>query len=330
MKFSFLICTRNSARVLHEVINSIINQIDDEKDYEIIIADHKSTDSTLAVAREIVSKANIDLIETPCSVSGKSPALVLGLNVATGDYVIVVDDDNILMPNYILEAKEIVKRDQVGCVGAMGIIDPALVLPPWFSTFSGVYAIGLPPLPNSTDTVWGAAALISKKAWKKLKLSGFNFELNPARESHSSPILIGGEDGELSAAIKMIGFDVFYSEKLKFIHKFEQSRLTEDYLLKNTFGSTRAVPLIDIYRLLIHDKYSYLPYIAWNMIIFKRIMGCILRIIKFRILQRNILVKYHRVRSSALIQGYLDTNKSFRRIFGGLNQLRKVSNSSAE
>jgi glycosyltransferase involved in cell wall biosynthesis len=298
--------------------------VDDEKNYEVIIVDHKSTDSTLIIAREILSIANIKLIEIPCLASGKSPALVLGLNSASGDFVVIVDDDNILLSNYIFEAKKLVKESNIGCIGAIGIADSDLVLPPWFPIFSGVYAIGLQPAPKSTDSVWGAAALINKKAWDRLRLDGFSFELNPARESHSSPIAIGGEDGELSVAIKMIGFQVFYSDKLKFIHKFEQSRLTEQYLLMNTLGSTRAVPFIDIYRLFIHHKHSRIPYLIWNLIIFKRLMGCALRFIKFKITRNELLAKFHSVRARALFEGYFEARKAFNRVFSKLSIMMKV------
>ena len=85
ISFSFLICTRNSARLITEVIHSIISQYDSNQIIEIIIVDFKSTDSTLSSARNVISESNINLVEINCEVGGKSPALVLGLDAARAD-----------------------------------------------------------------------------------------------------------------------------------------------------------------------------------------------------------------------------------------------------
>ena len=325
MKFSFLICTRNSERVLSEVLNSIINQTDEERNFEVIVVDYKSTDRTMEIARKILFEANVQLIEISCALSGKSPALILGLNAAKGDFIVVVDDDNILFPNYINEAKELAKNNQIGCIGAMGIIDQNLKLPIWFKQYEGIYAIGLPSSLKPVDSVWGAAALINKKAWQDLTSSGYALELNPARESHSAPIAIGGEDGELSCAIRMLGYEVFYSEKLKFVHKFEQKRLSIDYMLKNSFGSSRAVPLIDIYRVKIHYERFLLPFLLWNFICFKRLVGCAIRAVMYRVKGDSMSSIFHITRARAFLMGYIETILHFNRIYGNLGRIKKLA-----
>ena len=319
--FSFVICTRNSQRVLRDVINSVLNQTDRASILQIILVDYKSTDLTIDIAMEMLQESNIELIILKCHLPGKSAAIIEGFNKANGKYIVVLDDDNVLSLNYISNAKRLIENPNVGCVGAMGIVDSNLILPDWFSVYKGVYAIGMPVASMSVDSVWGAAALIKKEAWDKLYRNGFKFELNPARESHSSPISIGGEDGEISIAIKMIGYKVFYSDTLQFTHKFEQKRLSKEYLLQNTFGSTRAVPIIDIYGLFIHHNKSRVPYFIWTTISTKRIIGSYVRALIYAVLGKSLEFKYQLVRGEALICGYSDAKYSFKTIYKRLEKI---------
>ena len=63
MKFSFILCTRNSERVLAEVIESIASQKIDHKLIEIILTDYESSDQTIEIAKSISKKYQIKLME---------------------------------------------------------------------------------------------------------------------------------------------------------------------------------------------------------------------------------------------------------------------------
>ena len=56
MKYSFLLCTSNSERVLTEVLESIVSQRIDHKSIEIILADYNSTDQTIEIVKDITKK----------------------------------------------------------------------------------------------------------------------------------------------------------------------------------------------------------------------------------------------------------------------------------
>ena len=59
MKFSFILCTRNSARVLKEVVESIVSQKIDYKLIEIILSDYESSDQTVEIVKTLSKKKNI-------------------------------------------------------------------------------------------------------------------------------------------------------------------------------------------------------------------------------------------------------------------------------
>lgn len=279
MNFSCLICTCNSERTIADVIYSIINQSAVNSIEEVIIVDYKSSDSTLKLASDILDGASLNYKIINCTVPGKSPALEIGLDSANSDCIVIVDDDNVLYPDFVEVAKYKVDLKEIGCIGSRGIIDKNLILPHWFELNKSVYAIGLPADGQPTDWVWGAGSIINRKAWGQLRASNFQFLLNPKRQSHSEPISIGGEDVELSLAIKLAGFKIISCPELKFIHKIQQDRLSESYLYKNSLGVSRAVTVHELYRTLIENRKSRYPKIKWLYRIGWKMLGCSWRFI---------------------------------------------------
>ena len=323
MRFSFVLCTRNSQRVLSEVIESIAAQRIDRSNIEVILSDHKSTDLTIDIAANILKKYNIKYVVLRCEKAGKSPALTMALNAAMGEYAVIVDDDNILFPNYIEEAELLLNNSNVGCLGSHGVLDVNIKIPPWFHEYKGHYAIGI--IPEAKDWVWGACAIINMAAWKKLRKSGFEIYLNPARKNQSHPIALGGEDTELSLAIYMLGYEVRFAEQLRFIHKFEQARLSEKYLLENTYGCCRSVPVTEIYRAVIYrTKYSF-PKFIWTLVLFRMIAGCTIKVFKNFLTSDKLKAKYNYVIAVGIFSGYLQFRSSFTEIYNNLIQIKKVT-----
>lgn len=268
------------------------------------MVDYNSSDLTLNIVNKILANSAIKLIEIHCEVAGKSPALALGLDAARGDYIVIVDDDNLLYSNYIEEAGTILRNENIGCVGAQGIVSEDLLLPDWFWEYKSVYAIGLPAYGKHVDWVWGAGSIINKKAWEYIRKKEFIFLLNPERKSHSHPIAVGGEDVELSLAIKLAGYEIISTENLKFIHKFQQSRLSEEYLIKNSLGVSRAVSIHELYRTLIEKPNSLIPRVWWIYKITRKVIGCLLRVVIFFIRGNNLNKKVMQATMMGIISGF--------------------------
>ena len=92
-KFSVIIPTYNRANYVAEAIESVLQQT--YRGSELIVVNDGSTDDTAEVIRRFrdricyVEKAN----------GGKASAVNLGLKYVTGDYVWILDDDDIGLPN---------------------------------------------------------------------------------------------------------------------------------------------------------------------------------------------------------------------------------------
>lgn len=98
-KVSFILGIYNAERTLKECIDSIYMQDFPEKDYEIIIGDGGSTDSTLQIVKDFQKNhKNITLFHNPGKLSeGKGMSKDTAVKKAKGDIVVFLDHDNIIM-----------------------------------------------------------------------------------------------------------------------------------------------------------------------------------------------------------------------------------------
>jgi glycosyltransferase involved in cell wall biosynthesis len=89
---SIVIPTRNSSKTIEECLSAIQKQ--SYQDIETIIVDSKSTDHT----REIASARGCKVISTDWKLLG---ARYLGCKAAAGDYILMLDSDQVLVPDSV-------------------------------------------------------------------------------------------------------------------------------------------------------------------------------------------------------------------------------------
>ena len=90
IKISFVIPTLNAQRVLKTCLNSIVKQNYPRSNYEILILDGGSTDKTLSIAKKYNAKVYKNPLKT--AEAGKA----VGVKKAKGQYICLIDSDNIL------------------------------------------------------------------------------------------------------------------------------------------------------------------------------------------------------------------------------------------
>lgn len=99
--FSVVIPTYNRAHLIGKAIESIINQT--YKKWEIIVVDNHSTDNTEEVVKGYVDNWNIKFFKNDENYE-RSYSRNKGLNEATGEYVTLLDSDDILYPGCLADA----------------------------------------------------------------------------------------------------------------------------------------------------------------------------------------------------------------------------------
>ena len=112
MKLSIIVPVYNVEAFLNKCVDSLLDQDLSREDYEIVLVDDGSTDSSGALCDTFAAEhGNIRVIHQQNR--GLSGARNAGIPVASGDYVMFVDSDDFLCPNVLgtlvglMESKEL-------------------------------------------------------------------------------------------------------------------------------------------------------------------------------------------------------------------------------
>lgn len=105
---SIIIPMYNSVRFLDLLVESLINQID--KDFEVIFIDDGSTDKTISELENLLVGINLDYVIIAQDNCGQSVARNRGLLNSNGKYVCFIDSDDIMEPNYIALANNLIRK----------------------------------------------------------------------------------------------------------------------------------------------------------------------------------------------------------------------------
>ena len=241
--FSIIICCYNSQNRIIETLNSLSKLNQDSLLVEIIAIDNNSSDLTFEFLHKTLPEVGIPFKITRETLSGKANALITGFEMSKYDKMIVCDDDVLLDKDYLQVANSFfLKYPQTGILGGMGILKPEINLPPWFLKFQGAYAIGPQnELHHSVTSericIWGAGAIVKKQAFYDIKKAGFVKFYTGIKEGYRT---MSGEDSELCIWIKHVGYKLYYSAHIKYIHNLDTNRINWTHLLSLQIGFSRS------------------------------------------------------------------------------------------
>ena len=231
---SIVLCTYNGKSRLEETFKHLVAQ-KITIPCEIIFVDNASTDGTKEYADNWwktfgASAITYRSFEQP--IPGKSYAQDLGYDKAQYEYILVCDDDNWLCDIYVQTAYDILtKNKDIGALG--GWCDAAFESeePEWFATYAKYYAVSKQgrksgDITSKKGCLYGAGMVLRKSHWLQLKTLGFNHLLS-CRKGDS---LSSGGDTEYSYALRLLGYKIWYDERLYFKHYMTAGRLNLMYL----------------------------------------------------------------------------------------------------
>ena len=169
-KVSVIIPVYNGDRYLAEAIDSVLNQ--SYGDREIIIVDDGSTDNT----RRVIRSYGKQIYCTSQQNQGVASSRNLGLEVATGEYIAFLDQDDLFLPHKLAAQVAILDRQpEVGIVNSgWNIIDATgqvvAAVQPWRRS---------PQLNQADLIVWKPVflgAMLFRRSWLE-RIGGFNTQL---------------------------------------------------------------------------------------------------------------------------------------------------------
>jgi glycosyltransferase involved in cell wall biosynthesis len=115
--FSVIIPTYNRAAFISGTVQSVLKQT--YKSFEVIIVDDGSTDDTEAVLQPLVQQ-NSNVFYFKKKNEERGAARNFGIRHAKGDYVTFLDSDDILYPNHLQEAVELIEKNNAPEVFHLG------------------------------------------------------------------------------------------------------------------------------------------------------------------------------------------------------------------
>ena len=114
MKLSVVLPTRNGAHMLGSAVRSVLAQ--DYEALELIVSDNASTDDTQAVLAQFADDPRLRVLTLTEAVE-VTDNWINGVTAATGDYFLLIGDDDYLLPGYARRLAELVEaHDSPDCI----------------------------------------------------------------------------------------------------------------------------------------------------------------------------------------------------------------------
>ena len=216
---SVVICSYNGAALLPGVLEHLTRQEAAEGvNWEVILVDNASTDNTAQVARQCwPAQTSVPLRVVAEPRLGLSYAKQRGIAESCYEFVAFLDDDSWLSPQWVRTALEVcLEHPEAGAVRGVMELVCERTAPRWLNAYEGWFGVW-PNFSQACDVteapggLCGDGMILRKSAWRDLQAKGFQFILTGNRGN----VLNGGEDEELSLALRLAGWRLWYDPRLR-------------------------------------------------------------------------------------------------------------------
>lgn len=249
---SVVVCAFNAINRLKPTLESIVAQQVDGFDWELIIVDNASTDDTGEFCKNYLNQnaKGIEWYVVNEPKPGLNNARMLGLLTARYHVVLFCDDDNHLSENYIAIGFGLMKAHKaIGALGGNGQPLFEVEKPEWFDKYAHSFAVG-PQAEQSGKInempaeVYGAGCFFRAEPLKQLFASGFQTIMS----DRLGNTLASGGDVEWCYLVQLLGYEVWYDERLTFKHVMTAPRLAWEYYLKLKQGISSGAARLFLYQ----------------------------------------------------------------------------------
>lgn len=237
MRFSVIFCTYNREKYIYNAMKSIAEQDFPHQDYEIVLVNNNSTDSTESICnqfREDYPQVGFRyFVETN---QGLSYARNRGVAESRGEILVFVDDDATAF-DYYLSSIDTLFKEHPAVSACGGPIVPVYEVekPKWLSHYTEQLIGGalyegdkIKPFRNGKYPGGGNSAF-RKEIFDKYGL--FNVDLG-----RKGAGLIGAEEKDLYDRLTRGGEQFYYLPQMGIYHYIPQKKLTEEYFKELTYS----------------------------------------------------------------------------------------------
>jgi glycosyltransferase involved in cell wall biosynthesis len=234
---SVIVCTHDRGRLLPRCIESVAAQRSTASDVEIVIVDNASTDGTAAVVRDLQQRfPGIRSAYEPTL--GLSRARNHGIEVATGELLLFIDDDAVAGNGWIDAMLGAYDGTTVSGVAGKIELDPTMPRPWWFvpdvePLFSGLDLGDAPRLLAPRE--WPFGTNMSVRRDVAVELGGF-----PEQLGRVGADLLSNEETAFFEQLTRRGQRIAYEPRAVVVHALPRDRLTLRYLSRRAYAQGRS------------------------------------------------------------------------------------------
>ena len=247
MLLSVIIPTRNRAQRLADLLDSLAGQEPVPFEWEVIVVDNASMDSTAEVVRQKSENLSITIRYVREPRLGLHHGRHRGAKEARGTFLGYLDDDTIVTPSWVQGIRLLVQGQADAVVGR--------ILPKWEAEppnwlldmirdgvcgYLSLLDLGTIARPVDPGLVWGCNFFIPRKLI--FDLGGFHPDGMPTE------LLRYRGDGEtaLMRKFKEAGLKAYYDPRATAFHVIDASRLTVEYLCQRAYNQGISASFTEI------------------------------------------------------------------------------------
>ncbi len=248
---------------LQRTLDGLRSQSLPYSNWHLLIVDNASNDPDLFANLDLSWHPNSKIIREERL--GLTRARIAGIQSSTGDYLVFVDDDNVLCSNYLKDIVEILNNyPQLGAIGGKSLPEFEVEPDPWIKQFWGclalrdlgddvqIYAYEKTSNFEKIHPVFapiGAGMALRRKA-AEFYVSCILSDHSRLALDRTGKSLQSGGDCDINLTILDAGWSVGYFPQLKLTHLISANRLTKEYLARLNFASSRSwVQVLDAHHI---------------------------------------------------------------------------------
>jgi glycosyltransferase involved in cell wall biosynthesis len=244
-RLTIAICCYNAAARLEKVLAAVARQqVPGDYGFETVLIDNASTDGTAGAAANIAQRLGLALRIVREPTPGLTHARRRAAIEAGGDILSYVDDDNIVAPDWVVQAVRFMdEHPRAGVVG--GVVepifeDPSSCPPDFWQRYAINFAVRhegdrAQRTGGQQEPPYGAGLTI-RTALGVTLLCDIRLHLSDRKGKH----LTSGGDAEMGFVARRLGFETWYDPALRLGHVLPAARLTPDYLARLEKGIEQA------------------------------------------------------------------------------------------
>lgn len=110
MRFTIAIPSYNSEQYISELLDSLVAQTFDKKEFEVILVDDCSTDNTVNIVKEYQSKLNIEIHVLEKNSGGPGKPRNIAISKANGEFIFFVDSDDYINEHTLEDVNKMLNK----------------------------------------------------------------------------------------------------------------------------------------------------------------------------------------------------------------------------